>query len=116
MLVLYGEALVLAGDLCQRLNACLDKVFAADLAVDSIDDHSRFAVQPKHPQLNGESFHLLTMYRGLVSFFDFCDLITGDQMTHNTVLGMGLDAPFDAMAAELLGVWKALLEMFREPK
>ena len=52
---------------------------------------------------------------GLVSSFDFCDLITGDQMTHNTVLGMGLDAPFDAMAAELV-VGKALLEMFREPK
>ena len=105
-----GEVLVLAGDLCQRLNACLDKVFAADLAVDSIDDHPRFAVQPKHPQPKGESFHLLTMYCGLVSSFDFCDLITGDQLTHSTVLGMGLDAPSDAMAAELLGVWKALLE------
>ena len=100
---------VLAGNLCQRLNACLDKVFAADLAVDSIDDHPRFAVQPKHPQPKGESFHLLTMY-GLISSFDFCDLITGDQMTHRTVLGMGLNAPFDAMAAEFLGVWKALLE------
>ena len=44
------------------------------------------------------------MYRGLVSFFYFCDLIIGDQMTHNTVLGMGLNAPFDAMAAELLVV------------
>ena len=105
-----GEVLVLAGDLCQRLNACLDKVFAADFAVDSIDDHSCFAVQPTHPQPKGESFHLLTMYCGLVSSFDFCDLITGDQLTHSTVLGMGLDAPFDAMAAELLDVWKALLE------
>ena len=105
-----GEVLVLAGDLCQRLNACLDKVFAADLAVDSIDDHSRFAVQPEHPQPKGGSFHLLTMY-GLISSFDFCDLIIGDQLTHSTVPGMGLDAPFDAMTAELLDVWKALLEM-----
>ena len=93
----------MAGDFGQRLNTRLDKVFAADLAVDSIDDHSRFAVEPKHPQPEGESLHLLTLY-GLVSPLDFCDLITGDQLTHSTVLGMGLDAPPDALAAGLLDV------------